>query len=181
MKRTLLISAITAFSFVHMPSAYAAAEEDKAPLVQRVLALWHIENSVIAMVQRPATDAMLQARAAIGGRLTAEKQEITLKAVAKNIQKYVDEATPLVKANAERLKAPVLTPLLLQNFSAEELRQLISLLESPVKKKFESLSPQFEKAFGEKVVQSSGEVVNPKLQAMTKEVGLTINAAVMTP
>ncbi|HEX6707665.1 MAG TPA: DUF2059 domain-containing protein [Albitalea sp.] len=162
-------------------SCAAQAAEDKAALVQRVLALWHLEDVAIVMVQRPAADALNQARIALQGRVVAVKQEATLKDIAGDIQKYVDEATPIVRDKAVALKAPTLAPLLAKNFSEDELRQLIALLESPVKKKFESLLPQFERAYGEKVAADSRAAIDPKLQAMTQSVALKLRGATMTP
>ena len=155
--------------------------DDKAKLVQRVIALWHLEDNAVVMVQRPAADALQQARIALQGRVSAAKQEATLRDIATDVQKYIDEATPTVRDNALRLKAPTLAPLLTQNFSDDELRQLIALLESPVKKKFESLLPQFERAFGERLAAESRAAIDPKLQALTQNVGLKLRAASMTP
>jgi hypothetical protein len=155
--------------------------DDKTKLVQRVIALWHLEDTAVVMAQRPAADAMQQARIALQGRVSAAKQESTLREIATDLQKYIDEATPTVRDNAVRLKAPTLAPLLTQNFSDDELRQLIALLESPVKKKFESLVPQFERAFGERLAAESRAAIDPKLQTMTQNVGLKLRAATMTP
>ena len=101
--------------------------------------------------------------------------------IAADLQKYVDEATPIVRDNALRLKTPAVAPLLAQSFNDEELRQLIALLESPVKKKFEQMLPQFERAFGEKIAAESRTAIDPKLQAMTQSVGLKLRGATMTP
>ncbi len=162
-------------------SAAAQAADDKQKLVQRALALWHVEDTAVVMVQRPALDAMQQARIALQGRVSAQKQEATMKDIAVDVQKYVDEATPIVRANATRLKAPVIGPLLAQHFSEDELKQLIAFLESPVKKKFEQLVPQMERAYGEKLAAESRGAVDPKLQAMTQAVGLKLRAASMAP
>jgi hypothetical protein len=172
-----LVLAASTFSVFAQP----AASDEKQKLVQRALTLWHLEDTAVVMIQRPAADAMQQARIALQGRVSAAKQEATLREIATDIQKYVDEATPTVRANALRLKAPTVGPLLAQNFSDDELRQLIALLESPVKKKFESLVPQFERAFGERLAAESRAVVDPKLQTMTQNVGLKLRAATMTP
>jgi len=161
--------------------ALPAHADEKEKLVQKILTLWHIEDEAIVMVQRPAADAVNQSRIALQGRVSAAKQEATMKDIAVDVQKYVDEATPIVRDNALKVKAPTLTPLLMQNFSEEELRQLVALLESPVKKKFESLVPKFERAFGEKIAADSRAAVDPKLAAMTQSVGLKLRAATVTP
>ena len=159
----------------------AASSPEKERLVQRVLALWHVEDAAIVMIQRPAADALGQARIALQGRVTAPKQEATLKDIAVDVQKYIDEATPIVRENATRLKAPTIGPLLAQNFSEEELRQLVALLESPVKKKFETLVPQIERSYGEKIAAESRSSIDPKLQAMTKSIGLKLRGATVAP
>ena len=182
MKFSPLLAALFLCAAAGLASAQtAAAPQGKQALVQRVLSLWHIENEAMQMVQRPAVDAVEQSRIALQGRVSAAKQEATLKDIAVDVQKYLNEATPIVRDNALRLKEPTLAPLLAQNFSEDELRQLIALLESPVKKKFESLVPQMEKSFGEKVAAESRAGVDPKLQEMTKNVGLKLRAASMTP
>lgn len=182
MKQTLIVIALTAFSLAGANCAHAEkSQETKEALVQRVLALWHVEDTAIAMAQRPATDALLQARIALQGRVSAQKQEAALKSIVGNVQKYIDETTPIVKAEGLRLKEPTLAPLLQQNFSEEELQQLIALFESPVKKKFEALVPQLERAFGEKVAQNSRAEVDPKIQALSKDIGMKMRAAMMAP
>lgn len=180
MKRTLLIAAMAAFTLAHFPVAHAAGPDDeKKALVQRILPLFHIEESAIQMVQRPATNAMTQSNAALQGRLTAEKQAATMKSISVDVQKYIDEATPIARNAALQLKEPTIAPLLMQNFSAEELRQLLAFLESPVKKKFESLLPTFQKAFGEKVAESSRGAIDPKIQKLTQDVATKLRAATM--
>ncbi len=176
--RPLLIALL---AFAGAASAQQAPSAEKQKLIDRVLALWHVEDAAIAMIQRPAVEAIQQARIALQGRVSGVKQEAALKGMEPDVQKYVDEATPIVRDNALKLKPSVLGPLLAQNFNDEELRQLIQLLESPVKRKFEQLVPQLERAYGERIASESRAAVDPKLQAMTKAVGSKLRAASMAP
>lgn len=162
------------------PAQAQPVSAEKQKLIDKVLSLWHVEDSIIVMVQRPAVGAMEQSRIALQGRVSAPKQEATLKEIAKDVQKYVDEATPIAKASAAKLKAPTLTPMLAQNFSEDELKQLIAILESPVRKKFEQVMPQLDKAYGEKVAADAAPAIDPKLKAMTEAVGLKLRSAAMT-
>ena len=183
MKIRSLVSFLALLAIAHgaLAQQAAAVSPEKQKLVQRVLALWHVEDAAIVMVQRPAANAIEQSRIALQGRVTGAKQDAALKDIATDVQKYIDEATPIARDNAVRLKEPTLGPLLAQNFSEDELRQLIALLESPVKKKFETLVPQMERAYGEKVATESRGAIDPKLQAMTQSVGTKLRAATMTP
>lgn len=182
MKQTFLSFTVALFAITGAGSSCAqTAGGNKQALVQKVLSLWHIEDVAISMAQRPASDALLKARVALQGRVSPEKQEATLKAIVADVQKYIDEATPIVRAGGLHLKEPTLGPLLQQSFSEEELRALIALFESPVKKKFESLVPKFERAFGEKVAEHSRAVVDPKLQSLSNNIGTKLRAAMLAP
>lgn len=182
MKKTFTSITVVFFAITGAGNAGAqAAEGNKQVLVQKVLTLWHIEDVAVTMVQRPASDALLKARVALQGRVSPEKQEATLKAIVTDVQKYIDEVTPIVRAEGLHLKEPTLGPLLQQNFSEDELRALIALFESPVKKKFESLVPKFERAFGEKVAENSRSVVDPKLQSMSNNIGAKLRTAMLAP
>lgn len=178
---SLLLAALALATAAHAASPAAPVSPEKQKLVDRVLQLWHAEDAAITMIQRPAVDAMQQARIALQGRVTQAKQDATLKDIATDAQKYVDEATPIVRDNALRLKPQVLGPLLAQNFSDEELRQLIALLESPVKRKFEQMVPAMEKAYGEKIAADSRPTVDPKLGTMTQNIATKLRAATITP
>lgn len=158
-----------------------AASPARQALVDRLLSLWHVEDVAVVMVQRPAVNAMEQARVVLQGRVSAEKRDRTLKEISSDVQTYVDEATPIAKANAQKLVTPTVGPMLLENFDDNELRQIIALLESPVKKKFEKLVPVMEKTLGETVATESAATINPKLQTMTQAVGLKLRAASIAP
>jgi hypothetical protein len=175
------IAALTVSVSLLCSVVQAQATDTRQALVDKLLTLWHVDDVAVVMVQRPAASAMEQARIALQGRVSAEKRDRTLKDISTDVQTYVDEATPLARQSAQRLLKPTLSPLLLQQFNDEELRQIIALLESPVKKKFEKLAPELERTLGEKVAQDSGPSINPKLQTMTQAVGLKLRAASIAP
>ncbi|MFT3858042.1 MAG: DUF2059 domain-containing protein [Aquabacterium sp.] len=174
----MLVWLTLASSPVHAQSAQSVSKQQ---LVERVITLWRPQDMVVMMVQRPAADALQQARIALQGRVTLEKRDAALKEMAVDAQKYVDEATPIALDSAGRNAVPILGPMLMQQFSEEELRQIIALLESPVKKKFEQMIPRMERALGEKVAAESRPQIDPKLQAMTQAVGLKLRSATVTP
>ena len=161
--------------------AHAAPDAAKQALIDRVLQLWHPENVAVMMVQRPAADAVQQSRIALQGRVSAEKRDAVLKDIVGEAQRYVDAATPLAQQAAGHQLPLTVARQLDAQFSAEELRQLVQLLESPVKRKFEQFLPQAEKALGEAVTAEAGAAIQPRLQAMTEAVGLKLRAASMAP
>lgn len=155
----------------------AQSTDAKARLVDRVIALWRPEDVVIVMVQRPAADALQQARIALQGRVTAERRDSAIKDMAVDVQKYIDEATPVARDSARKQVTTTIAPMLMQQFSEDELKQLVALLESPVKKKFEQMMPQLERSLGEKVAAESRPIIDPKLRELTQAVGLKLRAA----
>lgn len=173
-----LVIAAAVTSFVGEVHAQPVSDE-KQKLIQRILTLWHPEDVPVMMVQRRATDAMSQSRIALQGKVTNEKKDATLRDIATDVQKYVDDVTPIAKDSAKRQLNPVIVPMLAQNFTEDELKQILTLLESPVKKKFEQFIPQAEKAIGTKVAEETHVAVDAKGQVMTQAVGLKLRAAVM--
>ncbi len=177
MSSLVIAAAVTSF----MGDAHAQpVSDEKQKLIQRILTLWHPEDVPVMMVQRRATDAMLQSRVALQGKVPNEKRDAALRDIATDVQKYVDEVTPIAKDSAKRQVSPVIVPMLAQNFTEEELKQIVTLLESPIKKKFEQFIPQAEKAIGTKVAEETHVAVDAKGQAMTQSVGLKLRAAVMS-
>lgn len=179
--RHIVVASLCALTMAGGPVC-AQVQGDEAArqkLAEKLVTLWHPENVAVMMVQKPATDAFQQARIALQGRVSAERRDVVLKDIAKDVQKYVDEATPIAKESAKKDVALTVIPMLVKNFSESELKELISILESPVKKKFEQMVPQMERALGERVAADNRDVIDPKLKEMTKEVGLKLRAASM--
>lgn len=166
--------------FAAAPVQAQPISETKLKLIQQILTLWHPEDVPVMMVQSRATNAMQQSRIALQGKVSGEKRDATLRDIATDVQKYVDEVTPIAKDSAKRQLNPVIVPMLAQNFTEDELKQIVALLESPVKKKFEQFIPQAEKAIGTKVAEETHVAVDAKGQAMAQAVGLKLRAAVMT-
>ncbi len=177
MKRALLITALAAFTLIHGSFAHAAPDDEKKVLAQKVLNLWHVEDQAIVMAQRPAQSAMVGASSGLQGRLTAAQQDAAMRDIAKDVQKYVDEVTPMAKSAAQKVKVPLLTHLLLQHFTVDELRQLVAFFESPVKKKFEGLLPELNKAYLEKVSEVGLPTIQPKIDELNKAVSLKMRTA----
>jgi len=162
-------------------TAVAAVPPAKQALIDRILTLWHPEAVAMVMVQRPAADAVQQARIALQGRVSAEKRDATVKDIAVDAQRYVDEATPLAQAAVRRQMPRTVVPMLAENFSEDELRQLLAMLESPVKQKFEQWVPKLERALGEKTAEDAGATIQPKLDTMKQAIAVKLRAASMVP
>jgi uncharacterized protein len=161
------------------PAAAAAAiPPAKQVLIDKILTLWHMENVGLSMLQAPVSDAVAQAKAVLQGRVTDDKRDAALSDVVNEARKFMEETTPTVRNSALKLIPSKVAPLLAARFSEDELKQMIVILESPVKQKFEALLPELQKSLGEAVAADSGPVINPKLQDLKQRIGMRLRAAV---
>lgn len=162
------------------PVAVAISPE-KAKLIQRVLELWHVENVGVVMLENPVSESLRQSRSLLQGRVSEQTQQVAMKDITQDAKTFFDDATPIVQASAKKLIPSTVVPLLAEKFSEEELRQIIAMLDSPVKNKFEAAAPEIEKALGQKIATDTGATINPKLQDLTKQIGERMRVAVTPP
>lgn len=150
----------------------------KQELVNRVLQLWHPESIGESMLQAPVGDAVQQARAVLQGRVSPDKRDAAMKEIVADARKFMDDNKPLAQASAQKLVGSTVAPMLAERFSEDELRQIITILESPVKKKFESMVPELQKKLGESVASDTRAVIDPRLQELQQRIGMRLRSAV---
>ena len=174
-------SAVHAQSAAAKPAAAAtlpAPDAEKQKQIDRILAAVHPENGVIQAVQRPAIDAMQKSMIAMQtAHVPKERMDKTMKEIGVEVQKYVDTATPIVTASARKYTNQTVGPILAQNLSADELRQLAAYFESSAHEKFDKLVPQLETAIGQKVQADVSAEIDKDIQAMTESVGTKLRIA----
>jgi uncharacterized protein len=173
-KLATMIAALAIGGSVNAAPVPAAKQE----LVNRVLQLWHPETIGESMLQAPVGDAVQQARAVLQGRVSPEKRDAALKEIVADARKFMDENKPVAEASAHKLVGSTIAPLLAERFNEEELRQMITILESPVKKKFEAMMPELQKKLGEGVAADTRAVMDPKLQELQQRIGMRLRSAV---
>lgn len=149
-----------------------ASSPAKKELVARVLVLQQgaIEQTAQSIVERPAMQLQQQAGLALQARVAPEKREAAAKQVQADLKKYVDEVGPLVRQQAVKLAPSTVGALLEEKFTEAELKELISIIESPVNRKFSQMSGDFQKALGEKLVSQTQAMVGPKVKALEQSV-----------
>ncbi len=174
----LVASALIAASAAHAQSAAPAPDPEKQKLIDRLLVLFHPENRVLQLVQQQGINAMQQSRIALQtSHVTQERKDKTLTEIHDDVQKYIDNTMPIAVASAKKITGPAVSPIMLQNFSVDELHQLLAFYESPVKAKFEKLVPQMESAVGQKVQADIAAKVDQNVKTMTEAVGTKLRVA----
>ena len=177
-KPAIAITLIVASSAASAAGTTKQVPPAKQELVQRVLQLWQVDVLAQSMLQEPITSAVSQARAVIQGRVPTERRDATMRDVASEAKKFLDENGPVVRASAQKLIPTTVAPMLAETFTEEELRQIIAMLESPLKKKFEALAPEMQKALGEKVAEDSRKTIDPKLDDFRQRISARLRTAI---
>lgn len=152
--------------------AHAESSAAKKELVAKILQLQQpaVEQAARALAERPAVLVMQQAGQALRTRVAADKREALGKEIQGDVQKYVDEAVPLVRERAVKLAPSTIGALLEDRFTEDELKQLIAIMESPVNRKFAQMGGDMQKALLEKLVAETQPLIDPKLKAMEQSV-----------
>lgn len=177
-KSAIAVTLIVAASAAGAAGATKSVSPAKQELVNRVLQLWQVDVLAQSMLQEPITDAVGQARALIQGRVPSERRDATMRDVAEEAKKFLEENGPLVRANAQKLIPTTVAPMLAENFTEEELTQIIKILESPAKKKFEELVPEMQKALGEKLAADTRPAIDPKLDEFRQRISARLRTAI---
>ena len=156
-----------------------AAATSKQELVNKVLKLWHVESIGESMLQQPVGNAVQQARVMLQGRAAPEKRDAAMTEITEDARKFMEDNRSVTRASAEKLIPTTIAPMLAERFTEEELKQIIAILESPVKAKFEAMVPELQKKLGESVAADTRAVIDPMLQELQQRIGTRLRTAVM--
>ncbi|RYF17673.1 MAG: hypothetical protein EOO30_06230 [Comamonadaceae bacterium] len=178
-RKSLLILAIAAACAT--TTAQAQSTPAKKEAVARILKLQQpgIEKMARALVQDSVLPLMDAAGNALQQRVAADKREALAKEMQADARKYVDDTTIMVRDRALKLAPTTVGPMLEEKFTEDELKQLVTLLESPVLAKFNSVGGDMQRGLLEKVVADTRPQVEPRLRALednfAKKLGLPAN------
>ncbi len=136
------------------------------------------DGMAAAVASEPASRLMQQAGAALQFRVAPEKREAIGKDIQADVKKYGDEVVPMLRERSVKLAPTTVGPLLDEKFSEDELRQLITILESPVLNKFSQLAPTIQKTLTDKLVTDMRSQVEPKVTILRLSIDKRVNAAI---
>ena len=163
-------------------AAPASASAAKKELVAKLLKLQQpgIENMARQMVEQPARQMLQQAGPALQ-RLPAERREAVARDIEADVRKYFEESAPIVTSRAVSLAPSTIGVLLEERLSEDELREVITILESPANRKFQGLAGDMQRAIGEKLIGETRGAIEGKVrtleQTVARRLGITPPAA----
>lgn len=178
-QKSLLILAIAA-ACATSAQAQAQSTPAKKELVARILKVQQpgIENMARVLVQDSVGPLMDAAGVHLQQRVAADKREATAKEIQADVRKYAEETAAIVRDRAVKLAPTTVGPMLEEKFSEEELRQLATMLESPVLARFNAAGNDIQRALIEKVVAETRTQVEPKLKALEDTVAKRLGVPV---
>jgi hypothetical protein len=155
-----------------------AMAQDKAAMIKQFLDLQRpgIESLARGLVEQSSAPIAQAGSQYLQTQVPAEKREAAAKAADAELKKYFDESYPIVRDKAVQLAPAALSPILEQNFSEEELRQLLAWVSSPLSKKYQELNPKMQSALTEKLVAETRASIEPKMRALDTNVAKALGA-----
>jgi len=183
-KTIVLSSVLMAAGLAQAQTAAPAspASPAKKELVAKVLKLQQpgIEAMARQLVEQPARQ-MLQQAGPVLQRLPAERREAVARDIEADVRKYFEESAPIVASRAVALAPSTIGVLLEERMTEDELREVISILESPANRKFQGLAADMQRAIGEKLIAETRGNIELKVRALdqvvARRLGITPPAA----
>ena len=180
MNKKLLLAAVLV-----LPTFLVQAQStpEKKAQVARLLKIQQpdFEGMGRAMAERPALAILDQAGVAMQTRVPPEKREAIGKDIQADVKKYLDEAVPLVRDRAVKLAPTTVGTLLEEKFTEDELKQLVTFLESGTYAKYQQLGGELQKVLLEKLLADTRGTIEPKVKALdqtvAKRLGITVPPA----
>jgi hypothetical protein len=170
---TPTLIALAAFGVVGTAAAQTPptppASPAKKELVQRLMRLQQsdVEGFARTVVERPAAQMMREAGLALQQQQAPqEKRESAARAIETEVKKYVDEAYPIVRDRALKLAPSTIGAVYEAKMTEDGLKQLITWLESPTAKKYQSLATELRNNFSQKLIAEMPPILDPKLMAL---------------
>ena len=177
MKKSLLraLAGVTLIGLCGLAFAQSAAPSTpaKKELVARLLKLQQpdVEQLARQLAEQPAAQLLGRAGAALPQRVAPDKQEAVAKEIQADAKKYADEAVPLVRTAAVKLAPSTIGAMLDKDFTEDELKQIVTMLESPAYQKYMGKADEMQKALLEKLITDTKGSIEPKVKALEATIG----------
>lgn len=146
------------------PTVYAQTAAKKE-LISKLLVLQQpaIDNTARSITEQQPMQMAAAAQKVIMQNVPEDKRLAAAQAIDAELKKYVEAAAPIIQASANKLAQTSMTPILDEKFTEEELRTLVSVLESPVLKKFQGMLPELTDKLLDKIIADARPGVDPAL------------------
>jgi hypothetical protein len=168
---------------VALAGSTLAMAQDKATMIKQFVDLQRpgIESLARGLVEQSSAPIAQAGSQYLQTQVPQDKREAAAKAADVELKKYFDEAYPIVRDKAIQLAPGALTPIMEQNFSEDEMRQLLAWINSPLSKKYQEMNPKLQTALTEKLVADTRATIEPKMVALDASVAKALGAPTSAP
>lgn len=176
LQRTLRLTALATLMAATALSAQAQSKRDiiaKLPSVQKP----EMEALAAGMAQAPVRQLLGQAQPILVQAVPADKQKGAAEQIDAEVKKYMDSAVPVVRASASKLAVPAYAEVMEAKFTEEELKQLVTMLDSPLIKRYQESLPEIQRGLLEKITADARPAVDPKLKTLQDNVAKILDTA----
>ncbi len=172
LKKPLITLALVLAATATVQAQPQPSSPAKKELVARILKAQQpgIEATAHSLVEQPALELMGNADSALQVRVAKDRRDAVAKEIQADVQKYIDDAFPLVRDRAVKLAPSTIGTLLEEKFTEDELKQVVSIMESPVYTKFQRMGGDMQRVLIDKVVADTRDVVEPKVRTLEQTV-----------
>lgn len=171
---TLLAAAVPAQAQV-TPTVSA----NKQQLIDQVLQAQQtgIDQLARQLVEQPAMQLLQRAAVVVRRNVAVDKQQAMGQAVQAEVQKFAEEAFPMVRDRARALAPATIGPLLAEKMTEAELQEVLAVFRSEAWRKFQTLTPDLQKALGERLVSEIKPQMETRLKALDQTLAQRLGLA----
>lgn len=179
MKSIFVLALVAGATLTHaQPASTPAAtpvSAAKKELVAKAIALQApiLDAMARELIMRPVAQ-MGQAAGQALQNVPQDKRESAAKTIDADMRKFVDEAVPLLRDRANKVAPATLGPILEEKMSEDELKQLVTWLDSGAAKKYQQIGGELQQAMQQKLLAEASPLLTPKLQALEQKVRVTL-------
>ncbi|MDO4794612.1 MAG: DUF2059 domain-containing protein [Brachymonas sp.] len=174
------IAAALLCTAVLAPAAHAQDKQDaaKKELATRIVNLQKAQDmdALIAQLAGTANRAVVEAWLPRLDNMPAARQKTVADQLDVELKKFNDDVVRLIKTRNERISIDVLVPAYSERFTADELKQLVAFLESPVIKKYYAANPHMANLLGQKLVEATRADVESRIKEFDARAAKIIGA-----
>ena len=162
-----------------LSQAQSTSSPAKKELTQKLLRMQQsdFEGLARALADQSVAQFGQQAGAVLQNRVSAEQRDVVAKEIQAEFRKFGADVNPLLRDRVIKLAPSVVGPVLEAKLSEDEIKQLISALESPGFRKFQQLTPEMQRTLSEKLVADTKTLVEPRIKALEQAVTAKLNKA----
>lgn len=182
MLKLVLIAAALAAALTTAPVVLAQASGTssaaKKELVQKALQLQ--SGGIESIGTQLAGQTAQQVLGAVGqalGRVPADKRELLATEIQADVKKFFEDIAPTLRTNALKLGPSTFGAAMEDKLNEDELKTLVTWLESPVSRKYQQLTIEVQQGLAQKLVADSRPAIDPKLKALEQTISRRLGPA----